>query len=117
MTAQPADQPTPGPDAVAVDLREVQEILDHDGYLKVPEAANLIAVAKATAAERDRLLEDFERLRDAISDNLPGLSAIDDGDWHESTGDLVLKEEQWNAIVAATRELRVALAGGEARKS
>lgn len=58
--------------------------------------------------------DEIERLRAAISDNLPGLSAIDDGTWHEYTGDLVLKEEQWNAIVAATRELRVALAGGEA---
>lgn len=62
----------------------------------------------------DFLEAEIERLRTAISDNLPGLGAIDDGDWHEHTGDLVLKEEQWNAIVAATRELRVALAGGEA---
>ena len=59
--------------------------------------------------------EEIERLRAAISDNLPGLSAIDDGAWQEHTGDLILKEEQWNAIVSATRELRVALAGGEAR--
>lgn len=67
---------------------------------------------KITAAT---YLAEAERLRAAISDNLPGLSTIDDGDWHEHTGDLVLKEEQWNAIVTATRELRVALAGGEAK--
>ena len=59
--------------------------------------------------------ERIELLQAAISDNLPGLSAIDDGTWHEYTGDLVLKEDQWNAICAATRGLRVGLAGGEAK--
>ncbi len=64
--------------------------------------------------DRDDRIEDRERLQAAISDNLPGLASIDAGSWHEYTGDFVLKEEQWNAIVVATRELRVALAGGEA---
>lgn len=70
---------------------------------------------KGYAEGKQKSEEQIERLRAAISDNLPGLSAIDDGTWHEYTGDLVLKEEQWNAIVVATRELRVALAGGEAK--
>ena len=108
----------PSPEAKSLCL--VQSTLDErtDTFVLTDEDwanARLFAAAPETAAERDRLVEDFERLRDAISDNLPGLSAIDDGTWHEYTGDLVLKEDQWNAIVAATRELRVALAGGEAR--
>ncbi len=58
--------------------------------------------------------DEIEHLRDAITDVLPRLASIDDGIWREYTGDLVLKEDQWNAICAATRELRIALAGGEA---
>ena len=103
-------------DQMADELQHINAILARRPALddKLSRIGKILHAIK-TAAERDRLLEDFERLRDAISDNLPGLSSIDDGTWHEHTGDLVLKEEQWNAIAAATRELRVALAGGEAR--
>ncbi len=60
------------------------------------------------------MADEIERLRAAISDNLPGLSLIDDGEWKEYSGDLLLKEDQWNAICSATRNLRIALSGGEA---
>ena len=70
--------------------------------------------APETPAKRDRLAAENEILRAAISDNLPGLSAIDDGVWCEYAGDLVLKEDQWNSICAAIHELKIALAGGEA---
>ena len=60
-------------------------------------------------------LREIDRLQAAISDSLPGLAAIDEGEWREYSGDLVLKEDHWRAICAATKELRIALAGGEAR--
>jgi hypothetical protein len=50
-----------------------------------------------------------ERVVEALQDNISALDHIDDGDWHEYTGDLVLSEEQWSAIRSARNELREAL--------
>ena len=94
-------------------VNEIRERLA-GGYIQGANDGKIFGTS--TGDDVVSLLKEIERLRAAISDNLPGLSAIDDGTWHEYTGDLVLKEEQWNAIVAATREVRVGLAGGEAAR-
>ena len=53
-----------------------------------------------------RLEDEVERLQNAISDVLPALEMVNGGEWHEYTGDLVLKEHQWGLITTAAKELR-----------
>ena len=65
---------------------------------------------KARADAATALLE--EALA-CISDNLPALNYVDEGSWYEHTGELVLKEEQWNAIAESRDQLRAFLAKTE----
>jgi len=51
-------------------------------------------------------LEDFLTI---IESNVPALDAIDNGEWNENTGSLLLSEDQWGAILRARDNLRAAV--------
>ncbi len=62
--------------------------------------SGLVEVANE-AEELERLLGEVKA---CLHDNLDALDYIGEGQWHEYTGDLVMKEHQWSAINSARKE-------------
>lgn len=80
-----------------------------EGY-KAGRVNAFAALAEHLGCKPEDLKIDLVALVEALEDYVPSLDAIDDGQWNEHTGDLVLKEHEWGAIKEARDKLRQVLA-------
>ncbi len=81
-----------------IDEEEKWSIM-HQGY------KDLVGLNK----EREAAHPTKQDLIDAIADTLPSFLSIEEGQWNEYTGTLLLSEDQWGRILESAQELQALL--------
>lgn len=104
-------------------LFNVVATLEHPGWANVVAAAHragtdyngptvdLVAINKAMASRDSDEPGGAGRWRGLVNDALADMAAIDDGQWHEHSGDVTLSEDQAGCIREAREFLKQALEG------
>lgn len=87
---------------------EIQSLERRLGILNsaLLESGEIIISLEAQLAARDSTIE---RLRALVTDTLSDLKVIDEGKWHEYTGDVTLNEDQASCLQEAREFLKQAL--------
>lgn len=73
------------------------------------QATERLEWAEKAEAKRDRLAALLEGMQVTISDWLPSLRAVHEGEYNEHTGKVLLAEDQWTGISEAEIALRTIL--------